>query len=358
MKTPNFLALFLLLGFTAQAQVGINTLEPDTTAILHIHSDNKGVLLPILDTAARRGLRAVAADGLLVYDSIHKIYYFVNKTEEVHWRWYALNPFQTTDENDPNGNRDNVRLASRFQNRNVVIGQGNADTNAKLHVKGNIKSDDTVFAKHVCIESKIIAETARIFDSLWSKKIESVSLRTTVAKIDTIRTSIVIADTIHSSAIHSRSLVPIGTIVMWTPLTGIGGSLNRAVVPECWEEVRELRGRFPIGAGIADDGHGGVYQARSVQDHNQRQGQAFVTLTTEQIPNHTHNVPAVQWNHHPVGHSMDGRLTTGSGAMLVSFDAGITSSGVNSPEGTNHPHENRPPFYGVYFIRKISNNCP
>jgi len=169
--------IFLLFSFTAKAQVGINILDPDTTAILHIHSDNKGVLLPIVDSAIRAPLtinNAPTADGLLVYDSIDKIYYFFNrKTRE----WLALNPFQVNETTHTNDTTGDVRLASRFENRNMVIGQGNADSNAKLHVKGNIKSDSTIFAKNADITGgRIDAKNAYISDSTWSKKIGSDSL--------------------------------------------------------------------------------------------------------------------------------------------------------------------------------------
>jgi hypothetical protein len=136
--------------------------------------------------------------------------------------------------------------------------------------------------------------------------------------------------------------LPIGTIVMWTP-TSTGGSLN---VPPCWEEVPELRGRFPIGVGTAADGHGRVYQARSVQDNVSQQGQAFVTLQMEQMPRHNHGDG--YFSSHGSGSSRGG----GSGhGNIDSFHAG------GRADGSTAPHENRPPFYGVYFIRKTSNTC-
>ena len=170
MKTPKFLALFLLLGITtAKAQVGINTTNPHPTAVLHIHSQNQGVLLPTLPPGKRTALATgdgteIAAEGLLVYDPEQRVYFFFNSTTG---EWLALNPFQVREKKDTSGAGGNdVRLAPHFQDRNVVIGGDAAHPDARLHVHGNLR-----------------AEIAHIVDSLWSAKIESLSLITQTAEV-------------------------------------------------------------------------------------------------------------------------------------------------------------------------------
>jgi len=347
MKLLKLSIAFLLFGATvSHAQVGINTTNPHPTAVLHIYSTTEGVLLPTISSSQRNVLTTrSAAEGLLVYDSAQGVYYFFRTREgDTIGEWIALNPFQTTEAYDLNRNTNDVRLASRFQNRNVVIGGNVADVDARLHVKGNIRADST-----------IRAEIAHVVDSLWSKKIGALSVRSTVAKIDTIRTTIVLADTIHAKAIHSNSLLPIGTIVMWTP-TSVGGVLN---VPDCWEEVVELRGRFPIGAGLAADGHGRIYPAGSTRDNLEQQGQAFVRLEVQHLPEHSHAyyIGLTRMS----GHSGT-NLNENSGGSLVArpIQEGHRGLGRQYTQsiGSSQSHENRPPFYGVFFIRKISNNCP
>ena len=75
-------ACLMLLGVStvhvAQAQTGIGTLTPDGSAQLDVSSTTKGVLVPRMTTVQRTAI-AVPADGLLVYDTDTKTFWF-NKT--------------------------------------------------------------------------------------------------------------------------------------------------------------------------------------------------------------------------------------------------------------------------------------
>lgn len=76
MKTK--LLLLLLFYFTATksqtGSVGINTSNPNVSAVLDITSDSKGLLIPRLSTSAITDLAATAAEGLMVYDINKKIF--------------------------------------------------------------------------------------------------------------------------------------------------------------------------------------------------------------------------------------------------------------------------------------------
>ena len=48
-----FVGLCLVFALQAQAQVGINILQPDTSAILHLESTDRGFLPPRMDTTQR-----------------------------------------------------------------------------------------------------------------------------------------------------------------------------------------------------------------------------------------------------------------------------------------------------------------
>lgn len=75
-------ACLMLLGVSfvqvSQAQTGIGTLTPDGSAQLDVSSTNKGVLVPRMTTVQRTAI-AAPADGLLVYDTDTKTFWF-NKT--------------------------------------------------------------------------------------------------------------------------------------------------------------------------------------------------------------------------------------------------------------------------------------
>jgi hypothetical protein len=71
--------LSIFVAVTAQAQdnnVGIGTTTPDATAILDVESNDKGVLIPRMNTLQRIGI-ASPAEGLLVYDTdVDCFFYF------------------------------------------------------------------------------------------------------------------------------------------------------------------------------------------------------------------------------------------------------------------------------------------
>jgi hypothetical protein len=73
------LPLLTLFFYVANAQVGINILEPDSSAVLHLESQDRGFLLPRLTANQMNGINN-PANGLMVYnvdDSL--VYYFNNE---------------------------------------------------------------------------------------------------------------------------------------------------------------------------------------------------------------------------------------------------------------------------------------
>lgn len=70
-----FAALIMCLGVKAQDNVGIGTLTPDPSAVLHLQSTDKGVLIPRLDSVQRNAI-AAPAEGLLVFDTDYSCFYF------------------------------------------------------------------------------------------------------------------------------------------------------------------------------------------------------------------------------------------------------------------------------------------
>ncbi len=345
MKKNLILSAFILLGFAIQAQVGINTLTPDTTAILHVYSDNKGVLLPVLNNSNRSSLgQAPAAEGLLVYDSIDKVYYFFNRATK---EWLAMNPFQTLENSSGNSSEGDVRLAEKFKGRNVVIGDGNAPIDAKLHVIGNIRSTQTVYAENADINSNIESS------SLNTNTATINTAQITTANItDVTQSKTILADSIQTSILRSNLVygaVPVGAIVMWDSIAP----------PPCWEPVDGMNGRFPVGVSQQS---GGQYGVRATIDNTGKSGMNQVALTINQMPRHQHRFRSVRINDEVSGSSW--AHTPGSynevrdGVINEKYTDFRGNSTHGDNEGDGQPHENRPPFYGVYFIRKTSNNCP
>ncbi|CAM3080701.1 hypothetical protein CHFL109739_16295 [Chryseobacterium flavum] len=72
-----YIALLLIVAmiFPAAAQVGINTTTPDPSSILDLNSTTRGLLAPRMTTAQRTAITS-PADGLLVYDTTQKQFYY------------------------------------------------------------------------------------------------------------------------------------------------------------------------------------------------------------------------------------------------------------------------------------------
>jgi hypothetical protein len=69
----------LLMQLLAQQNVGVGTLTPDASALLHISSTTKGLLVPRM-TDVEKQLIATPADGLMVYDTDSKSFWYYNGT--------------------------------------------------------------------------------------------------------------------------------------------------------------------------------------------------------------------------------------------------------------------------------------
>lgn len=108
-------ATCLLILQPGHSQMGINTLTPDSSSILDIKSDDRGLLLPRMSTSQRLNGIKTPADGLMVYDTDMKMFFFWN-AETTHWE--SLNPWQYGNSNS--GSTD-ISSNSKLSNKNVVV---------------------------------------------------------------------------------------------------------------------------------------------------------------------------------------------------------------------------------------------
>jgi len=106
-----------------------------------------------------------------------------------------------------------------------------------------------------------------------------------------------------------------------------------------------LRSRFVVGAG-------------STYNPGDTGGVDSVTLTTAQIPSHTHTATVNDPGH---SHTVDGatQQTNGGGTIITGRNNVVTSSvattGItvtNAATGGGGSHENRPPYFALAFLMK------
>jgi hypothetical protein len=123
-------------------------------------------------------------------------------------------------------------------------------------------------------------------------------------------------------------LLPTGAVIMWT------GSPSQ--VPCGWQIMNEMRDRFPVGAGLN-------YAVGSTG------GEAAHVLTTSKMPAHNHTaVYGRGVRHGDSGNSYN---------PISGFCPGNSTEsemGSTNNTGGNAAHENRPPYYGIYFIQKVN----
>jgi hypothetical protein len=117
--------------------VGVGTLTPNTSAMLDITSNTKGLLIPRMTTTERNAIPVDATtDGLMVYDTYIKSFFYHNTTG-----WVEISTgvaganYWTLASNNINNNNSG----------NVGIGISGTNISEKFQVDANMKAGDAVW---------------------------------------------------------------------------------------------------------------------------------------------------------------------------------------------------------------------
>jgi len=232
--------LFLVSVFTncLFAQVAINKNAAHASAALDINGNNdpdfKGLLIPSMSTLNRKNIPN-PADGLLVYDTDKKLFYFFETT------WKVVSPWTLTSPVGPD-----------------------VDGSTKI----TIGLDDNV-------------------------KSVSVATPLTVDSFLSVKNNVVAKDTVKASVVEGFGTVPIGGIIMWSGKKVpagwelCDGSLN--YTGGILKSIPNLQGQFIVGFDSTNTDYdqpgdlstGGT----TVSDKG---GLKEVTLSISQIPSHNH----------------------------------------------------------------------
>lgn len=131
MKKPFIILLLAFVSpkFMTAQSVGIGISNPDNSAMLHINSTIKGLLIPSM-TSTQRNAIATPAEGLIVYDlTVKRLYYYQNGT----WRFFLDNQYWAAS-----------TTRNWVYNGTDSVGIGTAAPNERLHVNGNIRASGDV----------------------------------------------------------------------------------------------------------------------------------------------------------------------------------------------------------------------
>jgi microcystin-dependent protein len=147
---------------------------------------------------------------------------------------------------------------------------------------------------------------------------------------------VVVAGTVSAAGFTGDGFAPVGSIVMW-------GSTN---IPAGWvvcdgeNGVPDLRGLFLVGAGTHED------DSYEVGDKG---GADEVALAWGEMPPHKHSYETADDR---TSHCTPTQWITNSWWWQNSKN-GEPGSAYTVETGNTQPHENRPPYYAVYYIMRV-----
>jgi microcystin-dependent protein len=332
-------AWYLISGAQAFSQVGVNILTTHTSAAMQIASPAgtfRGLLTPSMSPYSRVGISSgtnSAADGLIVYDTYHKMHYFYNSAIN---RWASMSPFLLTTPNFSTLGVPYGVITTPSSPATFSLGINTQTPAKELDVSGNAG----------------VTGSLQVGDDL------SVTG-------DIIKTGFPV-----------NPFVPAGTIVMW----------HGSTIPSGWTECNggnntpDLRGRFIVAAGQASS-------TTTPSDLNPNYsvngtgGENTHALTVGELAKHNHNATGDGaniaasgglHNHeaYPHGQGLDEKRSGGNTGGLANdsqqtiLTNSTTHSHPNSEfsgkvgDGTanglaNQAHENRPQYYVLRFIMKL-----
>lgn len=156
------------------------------------------------------------------------------------------------------------------------------------------------------------------------------------------------------SANFANASIPIGGIIMWSGVSVPAGFALCDGAIANGSQTPDLRGRFIVGQDPRQYPGGTVWD-ENYNKINNTGGEKLVTLTTPQLPSHTH---ALNDNRHLIGDKTRGSSLSNVRTGLAARDVPASNKdGANnvfgngiSNTGNNDPHENRPPYFVLAFI--------
>ncbi|QNJ97775.1 hypothetical protein [Constantimarinum furrinae] len=175
----NAMALFLIVALSSSslinAQVGIGTTSPDPTSILDISSTTQGMLAPRMTTTQRSAI-STPANGLLVFDTDLKAFYYYDTTTT---SWIKINSSAEK--------RDNYKLIKSASDLSAELTAGGGSkylltSNTLYEINGTITISFPIELNNAYItgrdtnEDKLVRAGGVLFTGTTGGSIRGVSL--------------------------------------------------------------------------------------------------------------------------------------------------------------------------------------
>ena len=335
---------FIIGALNCLGQIGLNNPNPDSSSVLDIKSTDRGILIPRMTTAQRIAMTTAAtipAEGLMVFDSDQEKFYFWNANED---KWYALNPFDYSNQNL--GESNVLALNS------TKLGVGTEAPVNQVSVNGNMGVGSTYAGANAAPANGLLVEgNVGVNTNAPTEQLE-------------VNGNAVITGDVSTLLIDGYGNVPLGGILMWSNSSIPSGfvvcdgssAINGIDIPD-------LRGRFLVSEGKSTDGATTYVRATTG-------GEQTHTLIDDEMAAHNHGTSGSAGSHshdfHGYYHINEyGCAGCNSGRQGKSRgeigsdpgDYGGESAGAHShtvsSQGGDGAHENRPPYYVLYYIIRV-----
>jgi microcystin-dependent protein len=332
MKTFTAAAVLLAAStLVATAQVGINTVTPDTSALLDIRYTGAGhavgVLLPDLNASERASKKSAVSKGMLVFDRTEGQLYYHDGSE-----WVAANPLVSVHEN--NGFTDIRPQNTGVNQQNMSLGLPPSEpATAKLDVNGSTRvRQDLQVDKNLQVDDNLQVGGRGSF-AANVRVAGTDSVNRLVANSSVVNGNSEVTGTLTAGTLAGNGTIPVGGIIMWsgtTPPTGwalcTGQTVNNHTTPN-------LQGRFIVGYNSSDTDYDNIGKTGGEKEH---------TLTIDEMPSHNHIYSYTPYSPYETSNDHD-----------TDHRALASENRATSYTGGSQPHENRPPYYVLAFIMRV-----
>mgnify|MGYP000550657856 CR=1 FL=1 len=370
-----FISIILSIQQTCFAQIGINTDNPDTSAVLDISSDEKGVLFPQINNSEKLD----STDGLFFYNSNEKRFYYYNGDKG---NWQCVNPLNAEGPDNiaaPNNMtvENNLKVKNNLKvdggdlevtKENKIIGYGTTPVGGIIMWSGDTIPDGWVLCNGQDTNGRETPDLRGRFvvgysESYGSEEVDNEThddnyeTKTPIVQyyyhlrcidkshpIVDVDTCMEVINTIPCGERNNNGFVGINDSICEKHHKEGGNRINNAM----HDDYNEI--------GLIDGERKHQLKTSELPHHKHE-----IDLATSYDGKHSHNSDAVQKNSKKVGKNAGkGEKAQKHKPDATIYEAGNHTHNINgnTEDGSNNDlqemaHENRPPYYVLAFIMRV-----